>query len=286
MERKAPLGVSKKVSYTTGGSLSHPPCSQGNITVLKGLFISILLLLVLSGMANIPRPDTCTCTGLSFACINVNSLNMSQANKPAQLRKLYGVLKLKTDIIFISATRISNRNLVSSENDLISIFRNNQYGSYSTFFNSTSNKRGVGILISNKIFYSVSERVADPGENYLLLKLLIQGKQLVVGSIYGPNNTDYAFFENLDRDLSAFGNVPIIIGGDWNATYSNLPVDVNPDCINMASLPNRTHSDLINNMCVTLSISDPFRALNPVLSKFSYCPRAVGATNKSRIDFF
>jgi hypothetical protein len=237
-------------------------------------------------MVDIPRPDICTYTGLSFACINVNSLNVSQANKPAQLRKLYGVLKLKTDFIFISDTRISNRNLVSSENDLISIFRNNQYGSYSTFFNSTSNKRGVGILISNKISYSVSGRVADPGENYLLLKLLVQGKQLVVGSIYGPNNTDHAFFDNLNRDLFAFGNVPIILGGDWNATYSNLPVDVNPDCFNMAALPNRTHSDLINNMCVTFSISDPFRALNPVLRKFSYCPRAVGATNKSRIDFF
>jgi exonuclease III len=107
-----------------------------------------------------------------------------------------------------------------------------------------------------------------------------------VGSIYGPNNTDHPFFDNLNRDLLAFGNVPIILGGDWNATYSNLPVDVNPDCFNMASLPNRTHSDLINNMCVNLSISDPFRALNPVLRKFSYCPRAVGATNKSRIDFF
>jgi hypothetical protein len=141
MEKRAPQRANKKVSHTTG--------------ILKLLLYSIPLLLVVSGMVDILQPDICTCTGLSFACINVNSLNMSQANKPAQLRKLYGVLKLKTDIIFISDTRISNRNLISSENDLTSIFRNNQYGSYSTFFNSTSNKRGVGILISNKISYSV-----------------------------------------------------------------------------------------------------------------------------------
>jgi hypothetical protein len=78
MEKRVPLRANKKVSRTTG-----------NTNVLKRLLFSIPLLLVLSGMIDILRPDICTCTGLSFACINVNSLNMSQANKPAQLRKLY-----------------------------------------------------------------------------------------------------------------------------------------------------------------------------------------------------
>jgi hypothetical protein len=128
--------------------------------------------------------------------------------------------------------------------------------------------------------------VADPNENYLLLKLSIQGKFLTVGAVYGPNTSNQEFFDMLERDLISLGNQPIVLGGDWNATYSTLPVDVNPDCYNMAALPNRTHSTLINNLCVNLSVSDPYRALHPLTNKFSYCPRATGATNKSRIDFF
>jgi hypothetical protein len=96
--------------------------------------------------------------GLSFSCINVNSLNMASANKPSHMRKLYGILKLKMDLIFMSDVRVSNRSLVSSSKDLISIFRNNQYCSYSTFFNSTQNKRGVGILINNNLTFSEVDR--------------------------------------------------------------------------------------------------------------------------------
>jgi hypothetical protein len=39
-------------------------------------------------------------------------------------------------------------------------------------------------------------------------------------------------------------------------------------------------------MCDNLLLLDPFRSLNPLLRRYSYCPRAIGASNKSRIDYF
>jgi hypothetical protein len=40
--------------------------------------------------------------GLSFACLNANSLNMSSSNKEIQLKKILGISKLCTDVIFLS----------------------------------------------------------------------------------------------------------------------------------------------------------------------------------------
>jgi hypothetical protein len=116
---------------------------------------------------------------------------MASINKPQQMRKIYGILKLKTDFIFLSDVRIS------SYNDVVSIFRNNQYGSYSTHFNSTKNKRGVGILINNLLTFAELARREDTDENYLLLRIRIRGSILIIGAIYGPNTVDNDFFERL-----------------------------------------------------------------------------------------
>jgi exonuclease III len=211
---------------------------------------------------------------------------MASINKPQQMRKIYGILKLRTDFIFLSDVRISSRNLVSSYNDVVSIFRNNQYGSYSTHFNSTKNKRGVGILINNSLSFAELARREDTDENYLLLRIRIRGSIVIIGAIYGPNTVDNDFFERLQNDIRSLGNYPVILAGDWNATYSCLPVEANPDCLNMANLPNVRHSILINNLCDNLNLLDPYRSLEPHGRTFTYCPRAAGATNRSRIDFF
>jgi hypothetical protein len=127
---------------------------------------------------------------------------------------------------------------------------------------------------------------ADRGENYLLLELDMSGEKIVVGSIYGPNNTDPEFFHNLERDITSFGIRNIVLGGDFNCTFSTDNVRLNIDCLNMAAPPNQTHSLILAEMCERLQITDPYRIINPNKKEFTYVPRAVNATNRSRIDFF
>jgi hypothetical protein len=88
--------------------------------------------------------------GLSFSSINCNSLNMSSAGKNNQTLKIYGITKLRTDVIFMADIRVKNKNLVSAEEDLKRLFLHNPYGQYEFWCNSSSNKRGVGILIKKK----------------------------------------------------------------------------------------------------------------------------------------
>jgi hypothetical protein len=79
-----------------------------------------------------------------------------------QNRKLLAVAKLKTDFIFLSDIRLSNKNKISCSNDLEKCFRTNPFGNYHFMHNSTKNKRGVGILINNRINANILGRKDDP----------------------------------------------------------------------------------------------------------------------------
>jgi hypothetical protein len=100
------------------------------------------LIFVFNPNPSMPFSDTAT----TFACINANSLNMSQAAKWNQMLKVYGIVKLKTDVIFVSDVRLSNKNLISSRNEIVKLLRSNPYEKYEMATNSTKNKRGVAIL--------------------------------------------------------------------------------------------------------------------------------------------
>jgi len=50
--------------------------------------------------------DSCF-TDMKIAAVNCNSLNMSSANKPVQLRKIYALAKTRSDIILLSDIRLS-----------------------------------------------------------------------------------------------------------------------------------------------------------------------------------
>jgi exonuclease III len=186
----------------------------------------------------------------------------------------------------MSDLRLSNRNMVSSFSKIENAFRTNPYASYKFVHNSSKNKRGVGILIKNDLKFSEIGRRADAEENYILVMAEINGKNVLLGSIYGPNDHNPGFFENLRNDINSFGEVPVILGGDWNCTQSINNVESNLDCFNMVSPPNLRHSNYLKNLCDDLNLLDPFRCFYPFKREYSYCPRAVGRENRSRLDFF
>jgi hypothetical protein len=146
----------------------------------------------------------------------------------------------------------------------------------------------VGILINNNLNCTFSEEDTrrDAEENILLARIRINGKTVILGSVYGPNNVCQNFFNNLEHLANSLGDWPAIIGGDWNLTPSSLPVELNPDCLGMAALPNATHSEQFINLCTNMQLNDAYRYFHPTERNFSYIPRSVNAVNKSRIDFF
>jgi exonuclease III len=223
---------------------------------------------------------------ISIATINCNSLNVSDLGSMHHLIKMYGIAKLRTDIIFISDVRLCNARGVSNSLNISNTFRTNPYSSYECYFNSNSNKRGVGILIKNNSNISILQELRGADDNSLLLKATYQGSVFILASIYGPNAHCPDFFTNLQNDLAALGDHPVIMGGDWNCTVSSLPPLNNLDVINMNAIPNKRHSEYLQNLCTSINLTDPFRAKYPNRQEFSYVPSDPLKKNRSRIDFF
>jgi exonuclease III len=223
---------------------------------------------------------------VTISSINVNSLNMSCAAKWNQMLKIYGIAKLKTDIIFLSDVRMSNKNLISAKNYIEKLLRCNPYQKYSMITNSTKNKRGVAILHKSCLDISVLHLFTPACENTLAARVTLHGSQVLLIAIYGPNTVDNNFFIELDNIIQGNPDVPVIIGGDWNCTFSTEKIDSNPDCLNMCNLPNLTHSKKLKALCEKNNLSDPYRFLHPDTREYSFVPRNILQKNRSRIDFF
>ena len=213
---------------------------------------------------------------MSFSAQNCNSFNVSGITKNTRL-KVTSILNLNTEIIFLSDIRLGNKARYISD-----LFRLK----YRFYSNSTMNRRGVAILIRNDFDFTLSNTYPDADENILLISGLTSGRKILLGSIYGPNENNKAFFEFIELKVSQHKDHSVCIGGDWNTTVSAAPADNNPDVFNMRAIPSQERSVWLSDMMNRCNLIDPFRYLNPTLTDFSYFPYGTVRKNRSRIDFF
>ena len=213
---------------------------------------------------------------LSFSSQNCNSLNVSTSIR-SQTAKITGIIGLDTDVIVLSDTRFNGRYRYIED-----AFRL----SYKMIHNSSLNRRGVAVLFKNNLQYDILEEVRDNQENILGLRLQINNRELCICAVYGPNTNDMSFYDFLDNLLNRWRHLPIVVAGDWNATFSDLPVNLNPDVFSMRAVPSTVRTARILQICQDMDLTDPFRALHPDERDFTYVPSGVLRTNRSRIDFF
>ncbi len=219
---------------------------------------------------------------ITFSTQNCNSLNIStMCNK--QLSKLIAITALCSDIIFLSDLRMNDDNDAADKISKILICNKNR--NYFFHYNSISNCRGVGILIACDLPCKIIYTYKDMDDNILGLVLESDSNIFSICSVYGPNDNNRKFFSSLSGYLESLGDVPTVIGGDWNATYSQSPSNCNPDMLNMASPPSLTRSGWIADICSSFGLLDPFRAFHPTRRDFTYFPHGA-RKNRSRIDFF
>jgi exonuclease III len=213
---------------------------------------------------------------------NCNSLNIStMCNK--QLSKLIAITALCSDIIFLSDLRLNGD--TDAVEKISKIFMCNNKRNYYFHHNSNTNSRGVGILVACDFPCKIIYTYKDLDDNILGLVLESSGNILSICSVYGPNHNNKSFFSSLSRFIKSVGDVPIVIGGDWNATYSQSPSSYNPDTLNMSSPPSLIRSGWIADLCSSFGLLDPFRAFHPTRRDFTYFPHGA-RKNRSQIDFF
>ena len=218
---------------------------------------------------------------MSFCSLNMRSLNHSNSIEHS-IRKIDWLLTLKKDLYFISELKMSCR---IRNQALIAYLQANKFGSYTFLFNSTSNSRGVGIIYSNRLDIVIHRTLKDPDENFIVSDTTLNGVKITLGSVYLPSKASDQVLLNLTQTIDSLGNHLRIIGGDFNLTPSDSPVQLNPDIHNHFGC-NARGSSIINDWMQLNNLIEPFRFSHPHTKEFSFS-RGQGATaSKSRIDFF
>ncbi|CAG2238259.1 unnamed protein product [Mytilus edulis] len=80
----------------------------------------------------------------------------------------------------------------------------------------SSKSRGVAILFKNTFEFKIHEETIDLMGNFIILDITIQDYRITLAAIYGPNNDDTSFFENIKHKISHYGNSSTVVAGDWN----------------------------------------------------------------------
>jgi exonuclease III len=227
---------------------------------------------------------------LVISSLNVNSLNVSTLGlrNSKTLLKIEGITSKRADVIFLSDVRVKN-----SDTEIKRLFNLTMNGSYKLYLNSTRDVRGVGIAIKRSINHEVKKIVCDTvDENYILLDLIIKGKRIVIGSIYGPNGNNVNFYNILRRDLERLGQA-FIIGGDFNTIICNEGGNGNVDRKGEGRVPNPHNSRIINQWIEEGFAVDPYRLMYPLQQEVSHIPfRSVRNEQgelrylHNRLDFF
>ena len=220
---------------------------------------------------------------LTFKSQNVRSFNLSTINDTTE-HKIQGITKRGADIIFLCDTRLNSTNNTAYVNNLTKKFF---FLGYNFYHNSVSSNRGTAILISTKLDCVITRTLSDINGNFICLKCNINGKQLCIGCVYGPNlDENIAIFDELQESVANFNCESIILGGDWNCTWDCSNVESNIDVLDMISIPSKRRSEKLKKMCEQLALTDPFRTLYPNKKDYTYVPAVLHYTNRSRLDFF
>ena len=146
-------------------------------------------------------------------------MNISTKNS-ITTQKILGICSGGSDFICLSDMRLNSTVQKSAMHDLEKTF---WFNGYKLLHNSPTSIRGVGILIKKAMWEKIGviERYETDDGNALALNLSLQNKFFVLCSIHGPNrDNELAFYDVLSNKLKTY-HCPIILCGDWNATYDN-----------------------------------------------------------------
>jgi len=230
---------------------------------------------------------------LSISAINVNTLNISTyKDGPCKtVEKLVAITKRGSDVILLTDCRLGRG--IDKVKKILLLGKKTSYDLYA---NSTKGDRGVCIAISRNRDIEIIEEIKDiVYENYLLLRCRIDGKETILGAVYGPNTNNREFYRGLIERIESYG-LPTIIGGDFNTVMDGNPGLENLDLEDREHIPQRENGRVLREWVEGGNFCEPFRRKYPMAQTMSYIPfrtrRRVGDRwetvnyGKSRLDFF
>ena len=144
---------------------------------------------------------------------------------------------------------------------------------------SNYNSRGVAILISKDVEFTIHQQHTDEGGNYIILDITIFNQRLTLINIYAPNTDCPNVFQIIDNHIDRLNNDMFILCGDFNCILDPIL-----DCDNYKHINNPKARDKVIEMINTKNMIDPFREMYPDLKRFTW--RKKNPLKQARLDYF
>ncbi|CAG2199310.1 E3.1.11.2 [Mytilus edulis] len=135
-----------------------------------------------------------------------------------------------------------------------------EWGYVGKFSSYSSKSRGVAILFKNTFEFKIHDETIDLMGNFIILDITIQDYRITLAAIYGPNNDDPVFFENIKHKISRYSNSSIVVAGDWNVVQ-----DYDMDTLHYRSENNPQSKAKIHEVMHELDLLDIWRQQHPPL---------------------
>jgi exonuclease III len=218
--------------------------------------------------------------------LNVNSLNLSSTQSNYKVsrtdEKISYIFSKNADIVFLQDIRLGDK-----LGTFLKKIKCTKYGNFTAYTNSDKDSRGVAILFNNSLDFSVLSEFRDPDQNLLILDVSLKSIRCSLVCAYGPKQGDNpSFLTDIKTKLISLQNPIYFIAGDLNCIPCLSPPASNIDLKNTLSIPNPSHSRILNKMIEESFFIDTFRSLNPSMHTYSYTPFGDTRLNRSRIDHF
>ena len=97
-----------------------------------------------------------------------------------------------------------------------------EFGGDIIFAHGKSNALGVMIMFKSNLHITMHKVTTDPNGRFVIIDMTLEEKRLTLCNVYGPNNDDSAFFENLYEQIENITNDNRIIVGDFNHILNPL----------------------------------------------------------------
>lgn len=203
--------------------------------------------------------------------VNV-TLYVNGLNNPIKRGKMLSkVKKEKAEIIYLQETHLSEIEHGKLKN----------FGFSNTFYSSFrgGSKKGVAILISNRIKFECLKEIKDKNGTYVMVRGELEEQMVTLFNIYPPPESDKSFYKNVFDLVSRETEGILICGGDWNVVLNSI-LDSTSSKRN-----SKTHlSRYINTNFKELGIIDVWRECHPLERDYTFysAPHSV----HTRIDYF
>lgn len=143
-----------------------------------------------------------------------------------------------------------------------------------------SNSRGVAILFNNNYEHTIHKIKIDPNGNYILVDLTIQNSlRFTLVNLYGPNEDEPIFYENLKRYIEEFENETFLICGDWN-----LILEPQKDMFNYKHINNPKARETVTKFIEEKNLVDVWRIFNENEKQYTWHKKH--PIKMARLDFF